>query len=500
MRKDPLVGIVLDSKYKLLERLGEGGMGAVYRAQRLHIGDEVAVKLLHKNLLIDEHAIERFRREARSAAMIRHHNIVSIHDFNDASEHGSIAYIVMELVKGESLRQLLQREIRLEPHRAVALMRDICAGVGMAHRQGLLHRDLKPDNVIVTPPSTEGEPETAKVVDFGLAKLRDVGGAGLTQTGAVIGTLFYMSPEQCNSEDLDARSDVYSLGAMLFEMLAGVPPFQANNLAALISKHLHQPPPPFNESLSIPTALKAACYRALAKNRNDRQPDATAFSKEIQNALADSHPHAVSNSTAPTVVVTDNHTAGRQSDSKRGLKWVIGGIAAIVVFGFLLVVVGVALRFGNRIFNVQPNGNANRTARQEKPVIENENREEVGPSPEESTQATTPVSDKDLRGTWSGTYGNLGEPARLIVKTQKNGTFEGVIEQGDVQVGFNGTLDQTRHLTMKQTKVIKGSVSAWSLGTDSGTLSADGKQMSGTGKDEMSGQLGLVYRWSFHRE
>ena len=189
----------------------------------------------------------------------------------------------MELVQGVSLGNLLRREGRLSPQRAVALMQDICAGVGVAHRQGLLHRDLKPDNVIVTPPSHEGDEETAKVVDFGLAKVRDVAAStALTHTGAVIGTLYYMSPEQCSGEDLDARADVYSLGAMLYEMLTGGPPFRANNLAGLIAKHLHEPPPPFPPDLRVPPALAAVCFRALAKNRNDRPADAMAFSRDLR--------------------------------------------------------------------------------------------------------------------------------------------------------------------------------------------------------------------------
>jgi serine/threonine-protein kinase len=150
---NPLLGRVLDSKYELIEVLGQGAMGAVYRARRLHIGDEVAVKLLHADLVLEEQAVERFRREARSAAMISHPNVVSIHDFSDGHTAGAPAYIVMELVKGMSLRSLLKRQGRLSPQHAVALMQDICAGVGIAHRQGLLHRDLKPDNVIVKPHS-----------------------------------------------------------------------------------------------------------------------------------------------------------------------------------------------------------------------------------------------------------------------------------------------------------------------------------------------------------
>src|SRR4026208_1290616 len=208
---DPRVGPVLDSKYKLIESLGEGGMGSVFRAERLHIGDEVAVKLLHRDLVRENQWLERVWWGGRSAAMIRHPNVVSIYDFSDGSGNMTEAYIVMELVQGPSLGKLLRREGRMPSKRAAHLMLDICNGVGVAHRQGLLHRDLKPDNVIVVPPAHEGEEETAKVVDFGLAKVRDVAASSsLTKTGTVLGTLYYMSPEQCNGDELDARADVYS--------------------------------------------------------------------------------------------------------------------------------------------------------------------------------------------------------------------------------------------------------------------------------------------------
>ena len=161
----------------------------------------------------------------------------------------------MELVRGISLRDLLRQEGRLAPERAVAIMRDICAGVGIAHRQGIVHRDLKPDNVIVVPPEVEGERETAKVLDFGLAKLRDIAAEfSLTQTGAVMGTPYYMSPEQWRGEPLDARADVYSLGAMLYEILTDSPPFEATNVAGLMTKHLNEPPPPLRPNLEISPA------------------------------------------------------------------------------------------------------------------------------------------------------------------------------------------------------------------------------------------------------
>ena len=454
---DPRVGLILDSKYKLLESLGQGGMGSVFRAQRLHIGDEVAVKLLHHDLVREKQALERFRREARTAAMIRHPNVVSIHDFNDGSTDVSEAYIVMELVQGTSLGDLLRREGRMTPQRAVQLMNDICAGVGVAHRQGLLHRDLKPDNVIIVPPTHEGDEETAKVVDFGLAKVRDVAAAtALTHTGAVIGTLYYMSPEQCSGEELDPRSDVYSLGAMFYEMLTGGPPFRANNFAGLISKHLHEPPPLFPESLQIQPALEDVCLRALAKDRQQRQPDAIAFGRELQNALTGGTGNQPRSVALPP--------------RQRPWKWIL--VATGVLFALLLVIAaGFAIKVGMNQFG------ARRSQR---------------------TEVITPTT-QDLKGTWTGTYGPLNYATKLVINKQNGDRLEGTLEQGALRVAFNGTYDpETRTLTMKQTKVLSGE--GWSLGEDTGTLSADGKTISGTGKDELGGALGISYQWTFQRK
>jgi|GEM_PF-4402387 len=282
-----LVGQILDSKYELIALLGHGSMGAVYRARRLHLAGHVAIKVLRPELLADEQAVERFRREAVAASQLNHPNIVTIHDFSEAKA-GSPAYIVMELVEGESLRALLQIHGRPALERVVSLMRDICVGVGAAHRRQILHRDLKPDNVIVLPPDEDRERETAKVVDFGLAKLRDLAasrGHTLTQMGVALGTPYYMSPEQCRGEQLDARTDVYSLGAMLYEMLAGGPPFTATSMASLVTKHLHEAPPPLPAHLLIPTELEGVCRRALSKDPDQRQNDAAELGREIREAV-----------------------------------------------------------------------------------------------------------------------------------------------------------------------------------------------------------------------
>src|SRR6185369_3242159 len=469
-RQDSRIGLILDSKYKLLERLGEGGMGSVFRAERLHIGDEVAVKLLHSDLVREQHALERFRREARTAAQIRHPNVVSIHDFSDGAGAAGEAYIVMELVPGVSLGKLLRREGRMPAKRAVHLMLDICNGVGVAHRQGLLHRDLKPDNVIVVPPAHEGEEETAKVVDFGLAKVRDVAASSsLTKTGTVIGTLYYMSPEQCSGEELDARADVYSLGAMLYEMLIGNPPFRANNMAGLISKHLHEQPPPFPDFLNVPPAIQSVCLRALAKDRNQRQPDALALGRDLRKALE-----------APV------HYQPSTMTRRSPLRW-LAAAAAVMVALIVIVAVGIAIQFGvSRL----------RASREGAVQIANQNNS-IPITSASPVVATT--SSEDLRGTWAGSYGPMGFATRLVIKNQNGNSLDGVLEQGTTRVAFKGTYDtQTRKLTMTQTEIVSGE--DWSLGEDEGTLSSDGKKISGTGKDALGGSLGMTYQWSFTRK
>jgi serine/threonine-protein kinase len=482
-QSDPRIGQVLDSKYQLLECLGKGGMGTVYRARRLHIGDEVAVKVLSQELMREQIAIERFRREARSAAMIRHPNVVSIHDFSDASNVGGSneAYIVMEFIKGRSLRHLLEREGRLSPARAASLMRDICAGVGLAHRQGLLHRDLKPDNVIVTPPTPHGDHETAKVVDFGLAKLREENVSTLTKAGILLGTIYYMSPEQCRGEELDARSDVYSLGAMLYEMLSGAPPFKATSLTGLIFQHLNDPPPPFQPSLQIPPSFALVCFRALAKSREERQSDAIALGAELKAALTAAGGDETHNTISQPLTSTSAPTLPMKRESSFW-KWIIA-IGGVSVLAIALVAVVLAIKFGF----IQQNDTSAQNTQSQTTTKSNEGATNV-------TSATTTVSD--LRGKWTGTYGPLKQAATLVINSHKGKEFDGVLEQGGARVAFKGTIESGK-IHMKQSAVLNGT--DWSLGEDTGTVSNDGKRMSGTGRDEMGGALGLTYEWSFSR-
>lgn len=275
---DPLIGHTIDGKYELVARLGEGGMSVVYRARRSHIGDDVAVKILLRKFVTDDAALVRFRREARAAAMLHHPNVITIHDFGETDDERAPAFIVMEFVKGTPLRELLSSGEPFSAERALRLMRGICAGVGAAHRQGVVHRDLKPENIIVIAPEDDYGFESVRVLDFGLAKL--MADAGVGTSGAVVGTPYYMSPEQCLGEPLDARSDVYSLGAMLYEMLAGQRPFSAETVSGVINKQLVEAPPPLPPS--VPRRISAAIMRALAKEPDERPQTATEFARQLQ--------------------------------------------------------------------------------------------------------------------------------------------------------------------------------------------------------------------------
>jgi hypothetical protein len=346
----------------------------------------------------------------------------------------------------------------------------------------LLHRDLKPDNVIISPPSHDNDRETAKVVDFGLAKIREENVSALTETGILLGTIYYMSPEQCRGEELDARADVYSLGAMLYEMLSGGPPFRSNNITGLITKHLSEPPPTFLQSLQIPPALARICFRALAKHREERQADAIVFGKELQAALTASDEYR------PGIVPYDSGAGIPARVSAQGKsrlwKWMIA-IAGLSILVVVLVGLGIAIKFGvDRIR--ENNTRAQKTQAETTTKAEEANRN--------VTVVTANVSD--LRGTWTGTYGPLNQPTTLTIKHHEGNKIDGVLEQGATRVAFKGTI-ASGTIQMTQTAVLSGE--GWSLGEDTGTVTDDGKRISGTGKDAFGGSLGMTYQWSFSR-
>jgi serine/threonine-protein kinase len=282
-------GLVLDKKYRLEKEIGRGGMGAVYRATHLMMDSLVAVKLLNKNLVEDEQAVERFRREARAAARIRHPNAVSVTDFG-VTENG-LVYLVMEYLEGSDLGSRLRGTARapMPPDKVVQIMVQVCAAVAKAHSRGVIHRDLKPENVWILVDEDSGE-ERVKVLDFGIAKLKSQERtiANLTQNGTIMGTPQYMSPEQARGEDLDPRADIYSLGVMLYEMLGGKRPIDGPNPMAVAVRQSTEIPEPLRKvNPRVPAPLEAVVMRSLEKDRTKRQESAADLSRELLAAMHD---------------------------------------------------------------------------------------------------------------------------------------------------------------------------------------------------------------------
>jgi serine/threonine protein kinase len=281
-----LTGMTLDQKYYLESKLGVGGMGTVYRAGRLRIGDRVAVKVLHPDQMADPQAVERFRREAQTASRLKHPNIVTVYEFGVSRE--GLNYQVMELAEGVSLRSLVERHGRPAETVAAEIIRQVCAALDETHRQGIVHRDLKPENILV---QTTPHGLKVKVLDFGIAALRDVKAGRLTKAGGLVGTPQYMSPEHCLGEELDGRSDIYSLGIVLFEMLTGVVPFDSPTTTAIVIKHVNDPPPPpriLNPKIS--PAVESVVLRALKKRRDARPQTAGKMARELIAAARRARP------------------------------------------------------------------------------------------------------------------------------------------------------------------------------------------------------------------
>jgi eukaryotic-like serine/threonine-protein kinase len=259
-------GTIIDDRYRVISRVGSGGMADVYEAEDLQLGRRVAVKLLHERFAQDAEFVERFRREASSAASLSHANIVSVYD---RGEWNGTYYIAMELLEGRSLDAIVREEAPLTPERAIELTEQVLRAARFAHKRGVVHRDLKPHNVIV---DYEGR---VKVTDFGIAR---AGASEITQTGSIMGTARYLSPEQAQGDSVGPSSDLYAIGILLYELLTGTVPFEGDSVVAIALRHLSEPPrPPSTLVSSISPNLDAIVLRALAKDPANRFADADEF-------------------------------------------------------------------------------------------------------------------------------------------------------------------------------------------------------------------------------
>ena len=278
---------ILDGRYQLERRLGQGGMGIVFKGRHIFLKTLHAIKVILPDLVgNDPNLATRFRQEALAAAAIRHQNIIAVTDFGVA--RGTMPFLVMEFVQGKSLQEIMAEEGAMPPLRAFELIQPICAGIAAAHRQNIVHRDLKPLNVMIQ----DGVPviEGTKILDFGLAKIKSgelLGSFIAAQTTGLMGSPFYMAPEQWSDEPPDARADIYSLGVMLFQMLCGEVPFKGSSIPSIMKKHLTQDVPSLaSKGVDVPPQIEAVILHALAKEPKRRTASAEQFANELRAAMA----------------------------------------------------------------------------------------------------------------------------------------------------------------------------------------------------------------------
>ena len=321
-----MTGELVANRYEVEELVGSGGMSSVYRAVDTLLERNVALKVLHARYGDDEEYVERFRREARAVAQLSHPNIVTVIDRGD--DDGQ-QYIVFEYVDGESLKELVDRTGPLPARRAIELAIQVGEALAFAHHNGLVHRDVKPQNVLVT---EDGE---AKVTEFGIARSLDVE-HGVTQTGTVLGTSNYLSPEQARGQQVTPVTDVYSLGVVLYELLTGDVPFPGENFVAVAMKHINEEAPSlFEQRPDIPIRLVAAVDRALAKDPADRFPTMDAFVAELRACLAElGEPDAARTFIQPGPVLRQSRPHRARAAPRR--RWPVGLLLLLAVGAVLL--------------------------------------------------------------------------------------------------------------------------------------------------------------------
>jgi len=329
-------GDVIAGRYELVELIGRGGMSSVWKAEDRLLDRTVAIKVLHEQFTTDEEYVERFRREARSVAQLSHPNIVTV---IDRGEEQGRQYIVFEYVEGENLKQLLERGGPLPVRDALIFALQMARALGFAHDRGLIHRDVKPQNVLLN------EDGQAKMTDFGIARSVDV--EGVTITGTVLGTSEYIAPEQARGQQVDALTDVYSLGVVLYELLTGGVPFQGENFVAVALRHVNEPPPSVLERRpDCPPRVELLIERAMAKRPEQRFGSMDELCQELEACLAELDPisEEATMIARPSATPRPRRRDARPRRRRVGVLWPIAAVVAIVAIAALAALGAMALR------------------------------------------------------------------------------------------------------------------------------------------------------------
>ncbi len=334
LARDPMIGTCLMAKYDINDVIGHGGMGVVYKGRQVLMERTVAIKMLQSQHIADSQSVQRFLREGKATCRMNHPNIITVYDFGITPQSGQ-PFIVMDYLQGLSLADQIKNDGQVSVERSINILTQATDALDHAHRAGVLHRDLKPSNIMLI--DYEGEKDYVKIVDFGVAQLIGAGGEQqrLTQMGEVCGSPVYMSPEQCQGLELDARSDIYSMGIVVYETLTGCLPILGKTMVETMSKHISEMPPRFKESrpdLYIPERIEAVVFKAMAKDPANRHQSMAELCRDLDTAIPKAGKSQILRTDFPTM-------PGEEKDTTGGGKKV--GLIIAAVAACLLLVAGV---------------------------------------------------------------------------------------------------------------------------------------------------------------
>jgi len=349
---DPYLDQEVAGQFRIVEKIGKGGMGSVYKAEQPDMNRYVAIKVLHSRYLSRTDLVSRFRREARAMSQLSHPNTARVYLYGQLDD--GACYFVMEHLVGRNLAQLVRAEGAMDPLRAIRIMIQVCGALEEAHQVGIVHRDLKPENIFVT--SQGGIQDFPKVLDFGLAKVGErqmsPHSMVLTQQGMVFGTPEFMSPEQARGKTLDARSDIYSLGIILYELLTGKLPFEAKQPIEYIQLHVTATPTPLDErrpGVTFPAGLEEIVMKTLAKEPEERYATAAEFGGALEAVLQAELGEGASMSIAtpiPAVAISQNNPSDPFDDQDENPSWVMLGVGVFIAVAGVIALI-LAFRSGS---------------------------------------------------------------------------------------------------------------------------------------------------------